>query len=318
MDDGKQGYKEAPSPLTSHPTGARGRRRFGWLRFSLRTLVIGVLLAGSSYGVWFRWNPTWQVERRLGGAVSRVIYSADGTRLLTTGNDGGYLWDSATGKQLAALTTPQQRVWAAVLSPAGGRIVTVSAATPAAGSWGVHTWDVETGRELSAFTCVDNPQSLVLSPAGGRIATSGHNNVVRIWDAATGTELAALAGQERIRRAVCFSGDGSRLITHGGDPMQRVWDAATGKELLELKGHEGRDGWVNDAAFSPDGRFIVTASGDATARVWDAESGAAVAVLTGHGDGVKWARFSPDGGRVVTASDDCTARVWDVHSGRQL
>ncbi|HEY3322503.1 MAG TPA: hypothetical protein VGP72_18725 [Planctomycetota bacterium] len=47
---------DTTAQTTPAPTQAPPARR-RWLRFSLRTLVIGVLLIGSGMGLWWRWEP---------------------------------------------------------------------------------------------------------------------------------------------------------------------------------------------------------------------------------------------------------------------
>jgi len=156
--------------------------------------------------------------------------------------------------------------------------------------------------------------SAAFSPDGARIVTASYR-MARVWDAATGKELAVLHGHESWVNSAAYSPDGARIVTASDDRTARVWDAATGAELAVLRGHEDR---VTSAAFAPDGARIVTASWDDTARVWDAATGAELAILRGHESWVNSAAFSPDGARIVTASYDRTARVWDAATGAEL
>jgi predicted NACHT family NTPase len=159
------------------------------------------------------------------------------------------------------------------------------------------------------------------SPDGKRVVTASWDKTARLWDAATGTQIAVLKGHEERVVSAAFSPDGKRVVTASQDKTARLWDAATGTEIAILKGHEDE---VRSAAFSPDGKRVVTASQDNTARLWDAATGTEIAVLKGHEGEVWSAAFSPDGKRVVTASQDKTARLWDVsrsevvHKGRAL
>jgi WD40 repeat protein len=77
------------------------------------------------------------------------------------------------------------------------------------------------------------------SPDGARIVTASVDGTARVWDAASGKELARLAHESDVRSAF-----GVRIVAHEGS--------------------------VRSAVFSSDGARIVTTSDDNTARVWDA------------------------------------------------
>jgi WD40 repeat protein len=125
------------------------------------------------------------------------------------------------------------------------------------------------------------------------------DQTIRIWDAETGEEQAALKGHDDWVSSVAFSPDGKRVVSGSRDQTIRIWDAETGEEQAALKGH---DRWVNSVAFSPDGKRVVSGSGDQTIRIWDAETGEEQAALKGHDRWVSSVAFSPDGKRVVSGS----------------
>ena len=157
--------------------------------------------------------------------------------------------------------------------------------------------------------------SAAYSPDGKRIVTASYDNTARIWDAASGQQIAVLRGHEKPVRSAVYSPDGKRIVTAAFDSTARVWDAASGQQIAVLRGHEEL---VHSAAYSPDSKRTVTASDDNTARIWDAASGQQIAVLRGHEKSVWSAAYSPDGTHIVTASFDNTARVWDAASGQQI
>jgi WD40 repeat protein len=100
------------------------------------------------------------------------------------------------------------------------------------------------------------------------IVTASADNTARIWDVATGKEIAILHGAGVIggMESAAFSRDGTRIVTASVDNTARIWDAATGSEIAVLRGATD-----SDAALSPDGTRLVTASGN-TARIWDVHS----------------------------------------------
>jgi WD40 repeat protein len=161
--------------------------------------------------------------------------------------------------------------------------------------------------------------SAAFSPDGTRIVTFSYDRAARIWDVATGKEIAFLRANGGFVRGA-FSPDGTRIAAASWDRTAGVWDAATGEEIAVLRGHEED---VRSASFSPDGRRIVTASDDETARVWDAATGKEILSLSGHEGGALSAAFSPDGTGVITVSrwggaDNKFARVWDAATGKEI
>jgi WD40 repeat protein len=64
----------------------------------------------------------------------------------------------------------------------------------------------------------------VFHPDGTRIASAGRDRTIRIWDAATGVELARLQGHTDYVFALRFSPDGASLASGSGDYTVRLWD----------------------------------------------------------------------------------------------
>jgi len=133
--------------MSQTPETGQPPRKRRWFRFSLRTLVVAVLLAGSAMGLWWRWEPwvlEWHVtrwqERKDGGVFApKIAVSRDGSRFITI---NGYLtarmWDGETGRMLDAIRdecqddmSPPfpdwkrcQGTWAAAFSKDGSRLLT--------------------------------------------------------------------------------------------------------------------------------------------------------------------------------------------------
>src|SRR5207237_565989 len=104
----------------------------------------------------------------------------------------------------------------------------------------------------------------------------GHDNTVRVWDAATGEPVGQpLTGHSEVVGAVAVGQAGGRevIVSGGWDGTVRVWDAATGEPLGQpLTGHTGGVGAV--AVGRGGGRAVIGSGGhDNTVRVWDAATG---------------------------------------------
>jgi WD40 repeat protein len=88
--------------------------------------------------------------------------------------------------------------------------------------------------------------------------------VIRLWDAAQGTEIAVLYRGGPLRNAL-ISPDGQSVLIAADGTLPRLWNAKRGTEIAALP----HPGFILSAAFSPDGTRLVTGSDDNTARLWD-------------------------------------------------
>ena len=149
--------------------------------------------------------------------------------------------------------------------------------------------------------------SVAFSPDGRLLASCGDDDVVRLWDPATGAERRTLTGHTGRVNGVAFSPDGL-LLASCDDETVRLWDPATGAERRTLTGHTGR---VNGVAFSPDGLLLASCD-DETVRLWDPATGEHQRTLSGHSGAAKSVAFSPDGRLLASCSDDKTVRFWSL------
>ena len=151
----------SPDPTSDTPPK---KRRFR-LRYSLRSLLLFVLLVNSACLLWMRWEP-WQVEHVLRGhkvPVLSAAFSPDGRRIVTASGDAtARVWDSETGRELKVLRGHKKAISGIAFSPDGRRIVTAGLGGTA------RVWDSKTGHELLVLKGHKNMvMSAGFSPDGG-------------------------------------------------------------------------------------------------------------------------------------------------------
>jgi RNA polymerase sigma factor (sigma-70 family) len=157
--------------------------------------------------------------------------------------------------------------------------------------------------------------SVAFSPDGKLLATTGNEELIRLWDALTGKEIATLRGHTKVANTLAFNPDGNTLASGSDDRTIRLWDLATGKHTATF----WREGTVCSVAFSPDGKTLASASDDQTIKLWDLQTGKVITTFRGHQGQVRTAVFSPDGKTLASVSgSDYTVRLWDVATGKEV
>ena len=218
------------------------------------------------------------------------------------------LWNLTTGQELKHFADAPAQLMCAAFAPAQTWV--------ALGWWdgSLTLWNRETQQSKTFTAHPSFVYAAEFSPDGKLLVSSGSDQTIRLWDVATGAEVAALKSDVPHSYRAVFAPDGKTLATACQNGQVKLWDVATRREIRTLTGHQGT---VRAIGFSPDGKLLATGSIDNTVRLWEVATGAAIKTL-GHNDNVQRAVFSPDGKRLVTGGVDGTVKIWDVTNQQEL
>jgi eukaryotic-like serine/threonine-protein kinase len=159
----------------------------------------------------------------------------------------------------------------------------------------------------------DRVQAMAFSPDGRLIASGSADRTVRLWEVATGREMAVLRSHERRVTQVSFSPDGRRLASTDGGRAVRLWDPTTGALVAKLSGALEH---AYSLTFSPDSRFVGIQGQDAAVYVWEADTGKPRHTLRHRSTASGHVAFTPDGKRLFGGAVDGMITAWDVESGK--
>ncbi|HEU5426081.1 MAG TPA: AAA family ATPase [Actinocrinis sp.] len=232
----------AASPVDAIAIGSTGRG--GGKGEAQSSAALGdVIAAGGDDDSIYLWGPgatepSWS-NGLLGGPITTVAFSPDGTLLAAGSQDGTILLIrlSLTGGRLSANVIEQ-------LSGSSGAV-----------------------------------ESVAFSPDDRTLAGGSADGTVRLWDTRdpnNPTSFTTLFGQSQAVVGVAFSSDGRTLASSAADHTIRLWNVAdpkTPSALVTLNGPSD----PTAVAFEPGTGTVVGAAADGTALFWDTDAAAVAA-----------------------------------------
>jgi WD40 repeat protein len=281
------------------------------------TLVIGGVPPGAQIFVDDRLTPSTGSKGEaevssLSAGRHRLHITADGYQDYEKGID---LLAGQTSK-IALKLEPSEP--APLTEPVNDASLPVSAPTPSIASPSVP--------EFAAYRTLKAHSGWVtgvaFSAGGVRLASSSSDQTVKLWDVATGLEVATVARKIKEVQALAFSRDGRWLAAENSADTVTLWNAATGRQVRTFSSNKpsgvSSSSWVYSIAFSPDSRLLASGLDDRTVRLWDVETGQPIRDLTAAHRSVIYVAFSPDGRWLASGEDSETIKIWEVATGREI
>ena len=280
-------------------------------RFSLRTLVVFMLLVTSGMGLWWHWE-AWYCAAEIrgeGDRIESVHLSPDGERLLTGEGDGVVRLREMPGlRVLETCEGPVERALSLHFTEHRPPFATMDVK-------GVRTLrNAESGEPLIVFFW--NPTRPDDFPPDAEAGAGGAGETHASGDGRPFVVPYALLD---------LSADGRLALAEGRDGSARVFEVEGCRTVADIRSV----GRIRHGEFSPDGRRIFTICEDDPplddeigsrhrVDIWSSATGERIPHLDMVMGGIVDAAFSSDGRRVLAADYRGTVVVFDAGTGRPL
>jgi WD40 repeat protein len=283
-------------------------------RSPLRSVLFAAVLGVSCLGLMTTCVLGAPTERALPemNQVWALAISPD-SKTVAAGGDGETvsLWDVETGEARHVLPRqtpkiepmPKNYVMSMAFSP-NGKELAVGYNDGAIVLWNQENQAVvNTGRVHNGSV-----HSLAFSPDGKWMASgsnSGGDDIVKIWDAATGKQVGFVEDLKWRAEAVAFSPDSKYFACGTADGSIVLLEIEKEARTVLHQPVAGGGNYAWSLAFSPDSSTVAAATYDNEIKRWDVQTKQAKPTWMGSGkanDGITSVTYSPDGKRVLISN----------------
>ncbi|MFO0912074.1 MAG: FG-GAP-like repeat-containing protein [Pirellulales bacterium] len=188
------------------------------------------------------------------GQLARIAFSPDDS-LVAVGSlaSPGMVWRVQDGEPISEV--PAQGKIRFAFSPNGEWLATKN------GTLGCTLTGLRSGKVSLSFGTGRYFEDLLFTPDGKRLVAAEDENLLTVWDAATGEELHRLPCGRTTCHRIAISPDSRTLVALTSDQSILLWDLASGRSLFRLMQHSAELDWVE---FVSDRKLVVGATDDSS------------------------------------------------------
>jgi len=198
-----------------------------------------------------------------GETVECIAFSKSGKLAYTSTTGNTIVWDFKN-KNIDTLKGYRKKIKSVSINSVGNRLITGGQDSL------LVIWDISSDsiKQISGIQHGHSGwvNSVLYSPDDKYFASTGGDDIVKLWDASTGSELPSLTGgHSDIVWRLTFSQDGKFLASSGLDNAVTVWKMSNYQKLVTFTGNEEA---VKSISFNHDGSYLATASLDGKVRIF--------------------------------------------------